>query len=303
MRAWCAAAIAGLAGFAAGCSPRSAAVDAAAGADAVPPYPPPRTDLVPAVGTASAIDVATWNVENFPKTPQTPRLVADLIASLDLDVVALQEIASVDAFDELVARLRGYDGVLSPHTYSDGSYQKIGIVYRRDVVSVDDVRLLLSDHGYELPRPPLAVEVSIAGSSLDFRAVAVHLKAGFDADDRSRRAAAVALIEAEVAMDPDPEVVVVGDFNEVVTSDAGRAVFAPFFDAADHYVVLTDGLAQSGAETFLPSGAMIDHAVATADLAASVAADTIDVPPLADELVGYRDAVSDHLPVVIAVTP
>ena len=36
-------------------------------------YPTPRSDLVPAVGTAGALDVACWNIENFPRTADTPR--------------------------------------------------------------------------------------------------------------------------------------------------------------------------------------------------------------------------------------
>ena len=29
-------------------------------------YPPPRDDLVAPVGTAGSLDIATWNIENFP---------------------------------------------------------------------------------------------------------------------------------------------------------------------------------------------------------------------------------------------
>ena len=92
--------------------PDAAAPEADSGSD----YPPARTDVVPSVGSSSTLDLATWNLENFPGFSSTPQDVADLIASLGLDLVAVQEIQSIAAVDELVARLPGYGGILSAHT-------------------------------------------------------------------------------------------------------------------------------------------------------------------------------------------
>src|SRR5690606_42157527 len=88
-------------------------------------YEPPRTDLVAPVGSGATVDIATWNIENFPADESTPSLVADLVASLDLDLIAVQEITSVVAFNELVARLPDHGGLLSSHTYGDDTYQKV----------------------------------------------------------------------------------------------------------------------------------------------------------------------------------
>jgi endonuclease/exonuclease/phosphatase family metal-dependent hydrolase len=277
------------------------APDAAPAPDAGADYPPPRTDVVPRVGTDGALDVATWNVENFPRTPVTAERMADLIASLDLDLVAMQEIEDVAAFEELVARLPAHEGVLSPHTYGDGTYQKLAFVYRADVLAVSDARLLLTSYGYDLPRPPLQVTVAVTGADLELTAIAVHLKAGFAAEDRARREAAVALLEDEVAAGADPDAVVLGDFNEVLTTADGRAVMAPWLDAPARYSVLTEALATAGTTSFLPSGAMLDHAVATASLSDELAGGATVVPRLNEQYVGYTDTVSDHLPVVVSM--
>jgi len=281
------------------------APDAATGADAAVVYPPPRTDLVPRVGSDGAIDLAAWNIENFPKDARTPEHVANLIASMDLDLLSIEEVQDVAAFDELVARLPDHAGVLSTHTYGDGTYQKIGIVYREDLLSVTDQRLLFSSSGYEFPRPPLQVTAAVTGTSTDFTVIAVHLKAGFQDEDRSRRTAAVQMLEGyvadQVAGDGDADVIVIGDFNEVLTSSGGRATMGPWLDAPSAYVVRTDPLAQDDQVSFLPSGVILDHVITTTSLDDELAGGDTVIPRLDTQFVGYVDVISDHLPVVTSM--
>lgn len=268
-------------------------------------YPPPRTDVVPAIGSDNAIDIATWNVENFPKTIDTPERLADLIASMELDLVAMQEVESIAGFEEVVERLREHDGVLSSHTYGDGTYQKVGYIYRKSLLSVTGDRLLLMNNAYEFPRPPFEIDIAVADSTVDFSAIVVHLKAGFASEDRDRREAAVALLEAhvagEVAGAGDEDVIVLGDFNEILTSAGGRAVFAPLLDAPQSYDVRTDELAQGGEFTFVPTQAMLDHVVNTASLDDELAGGDVRVPRLDLLVSDYVDAISDHLPVVVSM--
>ncbi len=277
-----------------------AAIDAP---DAGFEFPPPRTDLVPPVGTASAVDIATWNIENFPKNPATPEVMADLIASLDLDLIAVQEIEDEAAFDQLVSRLRGYDGVLSTHTYGNGTYQKIGFIYRSALLEVTSVRRLFDNAGYEFPRPPLEVEVGVVGTNVTFVAIAVHLKAGFGGEDRERRELATALLEDYVAGlvggEGDADVVVLGDFNEVVTSAGGQATLAPWLDGASYHLH-TQSLAEDGDFSFVPSEALIDHVVSTSALSDELPADA-QIPRLDQQYNGYGNVISDHLPVVVAM--
>lgn len=287
------------------------AADGAAGgpdADTDTGYPPPRDDLVPSVGTPGAVDIAAWNIENFPRTGDTPRVVADLVTSLGLDFVAVEEIASVDAFDELVARLPDHEAILSSHTYGEGSYQKVGYLFDRTLMQVDGGALLFDDQGYDFPRPPLQVRVTVDDGvhpAVEFIAIVVHLKAGIGDDDRARRAAAVEALEGHVrdlVAAGEDQVIVMGDFNEQVDTDEGRPVFAPFLDSPSEYTVRTLGPAQDGEVTYLPfGGRFIDHIVTTAGLAGEMSASDPLVPPLHEQLPGYTDDVSDHLPVVAAM--
>lgn len=265
-------------------------------------YPEPRTDLVPAAGNDATFELATWNIENFPKGVSTPKVVADLIASLDIDMVALQEVQDQVAFEEVVARLRGYDGLVSSHTYSDGSYQKVGYIYRTELVSVSGAFLLFDDNGYEFPRPALKLDVVVKTEPpINFQAVALHLKAGGGFQDRQRRQEAVVLLENFLRNAVDgggnDRIAVIGDFND--TLDNGSAVFAPLTNAADRYTIQTTSNDAAGDVSFVPSSVLLDHIVTTQEFNDAFADGNTIIPRLDMQMTGYEGQISDHLPVIM----
>ena len=279
-------------------------VEEAAAPDAAPTDGGLNPDLVPPVGSDATLDVATWNLEWFPKADRTVAVVADLVASLELDLIVFEEIASVAAWDELVARLPGYQGVLSTHRYTPTSYQKIGLLYRADVVTASMEELLFTGDSWAHPRPPLRVRV-VAGE-LTFDVIGVHLKAGGDDSDRDRRAGAVrdldAYLRAQVDGGGEDEIVLLGDFN--ATLDPARddlaEVWPPLTGAPDRYAVRTTGLHAADEASFIPSGVLLDHIVTTAGLDAEVGAAAAVIPDLDGQLPRYEPDVSDHLPVVLS---
>jgi len=273
-------------------------------ADPEHPYPPPHTDLVPAVGSESTLEIATWNLHNFPSTVYSATTVADLIASLDLDVVVVEEIASEDAWTELLLRLRDRDGILSTHVYTSDSYQKIGVIYRRSLVTASVPELLFDTDEYAFPRPPLAVTITVDGETIEL--VGVHLKAGTTPDDAVRRTQAVAQLDtflrAQVDGGGENEVVLLGDYNERVTTDGGRTVLAPLLTAPDRYTVRTDPAAVAGGVTYLGfGGEFIDHITTTAGLETRWAAAHVELPRLDMMISAYQSVVSDHLPAIVVI--
>ncbi|MCP4448790.1 MAG: hypothetical protein GY811_26170 [Myxococcales bacterium] len=278
--------------------------DAASGGadDADSTYPAPRTDLVPAAGADSTFELATWNIENFPKEATTPKVVADLIASLDIDMVAVQEIQDQAAFEEVVARLRGYDGLVSSHTYGDGSYQKVGYIYRSSLVSVSGAFLLFGDSGYEFPRPALKLDVVVHGDeAISFTALALHLKAGGGFSDRERREEAIVILENFLRTTVDgagnDRIAVIGDFND--TLGTGSAVFSPFTGASDRYTMRTASNEAAGDVSFVPSSVLLDHIVTTSEFDDAFASGNTIIPRLDMQMSGYEGQVSDHLPVIM----
>jgi hypothetical protein len=283
--------------------------DGGGGDDDSFPYPPPRTDVVPAIGSAATLEVAAWNIENFPAGASTPSAVADLITSLDLDIVVVEEIADDAAWLELTKRLRDRDAVLSTHVYNATEYQKIGLIVRKGMVAVGPMTLLFSGETYPFPRPALSIAVAIddhVHPALAIQIIGVHLKAGVSAEDGARRKLAIERLDAHLRAQIDgggeDEVIIAGDYNEVVTTAAGQANLAALLGAPDRYTLQTQAAATGGEISFIPTRKMIDHITTTAGLAAETAGARVVVPRLDSQYSGYLGSVSDHLPVVL-VTP
>jgi endonuclease/exonuclease/phosphatase family metal-dependent hydrolase len=275
--------------------------------DAGPPdtgYPLPRDDLVPRIGRDEAIDMATWNLELFPLTEVTPEVVADLITSLGLDLVAVQEISDLAGFEELLDRLPYHSGALSSHEYPGGTYQKVGYVYRHDLLTVSDVSLLFSGAGYAFPRPPLQARLRVNGTDLDFTMINVHLKAGLSQDDKDRRSEAFVRLRDLMNQRMDGpsvgQVLLLGDFNETFTHPSGLNVMQPVIEDP-RLRTRTRSLAEAGGVSFIPSSVMLDHIVTTSPLDEDFAGEEPRVPNLTAQLPSYRGTVSDHLPVVLSL--
>ncbi len=273
-------------------------------ADTTPePIRPPRTDLLPAVGSDATLEIATWNIENFPAiATATPSLVADIIASLDLDIVVTEEIASEAAWAELVERLSAtHDAVLSTHQYSPTEYRKLGVLYRRGLVTAGTPTLLFPSDGSAFPRPPLSLPITVDGNTIEL--VGVHLKAGGELEDAERRERAIVALDnrfrTQIADGGESEIVLLGDYNETVTDEFGRTVLAPLLTAPDTYTVRTEQLALSGASSFLGFNSFIDHITTTAALDARWSTATVQLIDPRSAVPGYKDQVSDHKPVVL----
>ena len=66
----------------------------------------------------------------------------------------------------------------------------------------------------------------------------------------------------------------------------------------DNYVFLTQAAVAAGDVSFLPFPAMIDHTMITRDALAELNGGVTQVLRLDQEVEGYEDRVSDHLPVI-----
>ena len=62
-------------------------------------------------GTDSTFEILTWNIEWFPKNGQaTVDYVTNIIQTLDVDVLAIQEVDNTNMFDQMLDALTQYEG-------------------------------------------------------------------------------------------------------------------------------------------------------------------------------------------------
>ena len=257
---------------------------------------PAETDLVPAVGGASTLELMTWNIRMFPSTEQTPEILADLIASMDVDIVVFQEVDDARAFQRTDARLYGWATALP--SVPGGRTGSVGVAYREGLVTLGEPELLFLADG-DFPRPPVVLPITVGGET--FSLIVVHLKAGFDASDQAARVGASATLEAEVRARVDgageDAIAVIGDWNTALSDSRADEVFAPWRDARYNFV--TEDLAEGGGVTFLPSDVELDHIVTTTAFDAIRGSAQPQIIPLDAQFGEYRTIISDHVPLVV----
>lgn len=257
---------------------------------------PPRTDLVPAVGGASTLELMTWNIRMFPSTAQTPEILGDLIASMDVDLIVFQEVDDARAFQRTDARAYGWATALP--SVPGGRTGSLGVAYREGLVTIGEPQLLFLADG-DFPRPPVVLPVTVNGTT--FSLIIVHLKAGFDASDQAARVGASMTLEAEVRARVDAAgedaFAIIGDWNTALSDSRADEVFAPWRDA--RYEFVTEALAEGGGVTFLPSDVELDHIVTTTAFDAVRGGAQPEIVELDQQFGEYRTIVSDHVPLVL----
>lgn len=258
-----------------------------------------------AAGSDSTIDIITWNIENFPKDGQnTIDEVAQIVSDLNVDAIAVQEIADTNAFNNLLAQLPGWDAQLSPHEYSGGDYQKVGLLFNTNVVTVNGYQLLFEDDSYAFPRPAMELDVIISegAHTFDFKIIVVHLKAYEGEENEARRRAAIDslknYIDSQVAQNEEKDFILTGDFNDHLEDPPEDNVFTVMLDDTAHYEFLSEPLAGFyGTYIGYNEPNLIDHTIITDDARSEYGDNGYTEPLYLDyQNPDYETTVSDHRP-------
>ncbi len=283
---------------------------------------PAHLVTIPAKGTATSLDVANWNVEWFGDAGNGPTNeslqqsnVRDVIAGTDADVWGLEEVVSRTAWDNLIAGLPGYAGVLAndqsvvngPQYYSDFSNteQKVGLIYKTSVATVRSAKIILTASDYDFAgRPPMEVQLTttVNGTTQDVVVIVLHMKAG--ADDASwqrRRNAATALKNYLDTTYPTQKVFVIGDWNDDVDTSilAGSATpYANFVSDGARYTYPTKALSDARISSSVNYPDFIDHQLATNEQYADYVAGSAEAYRVDQYISGYGTNTSDHYPVI-----
>jgi endonuclease/exonuclease/phosphatase family metal-dependent hydrolase len=291
---------------------------------AAPDTPPPGETAItiPARGTASTLDLVTWNLEFFGSTSGGPsdeagqlRHMREVIFGTDADLWAVEEVSNESAFQSLVAQLPGYSGLLAndptvgngPAFYNDfgGTEQKVGIIFKDDVVEIVSAQVVLTDRDFDFAgRPPLEIRarVSVGGVAREVTLIVLHAKAGSAVESWERRAsAAVALKDYLDDRWPDDPVWVLGDWNDDVDESitSGRDTpYRPFVDADPSWIFVSEPLSAAGETSILGFSDVIDHILASDESMAWYEPGSVLVYRVDDFIPEYETTTSDHLPVL-----
>lgn len=252
----------------------------------------------------NTLDVATWNIENFPLDGSTTvTLLTEMIETMDADIIAVQEISSTTNFNLLMDNLEEYEGIIV-----GSGQQQLGYIYKpSEITSFQNPTQLFTDDACAFPRPALKTTVThVSGETVNL--INVHLKCCDDAPTQScsggierRRQASVKLKNYIDQNLSTQNVIVLGDWNDDITQPEGNDVFTNFVNDATNYKFADMSIATGSASNFSYQGDVyishLDHLLITNELFDNLGdIRTIRFNQCESK---YKASVSDHFPVLM----
>jgi len=296
-------------------------VERLAAPDAVPPSP--SLAVIPSRGSATALDVATWNVEWFGDVNNGPAdnalqasNVRDVLLGADQDIWGLQEIVDTTRFRQVLDGLPGYAAVVAndPRVVGGATYyngfsnleQKVGLVYKTSVATLLGAQVILGANDFEFAgRPPVEYRLRIAlnGTTEDIVVIVLHAKAGADGASYDRRAAGAAALKTYIDTTwPTRKVFVIGDLNDDLDTSitTGRiSSYANFVGDVTRYGTPTKALSDARISSMASYPDIVDHQIVTNEAAAALVAGSVTVYRVDQFITGYTTTTSDHFPVLV----
>ena len=176
--------------------------------------------LSPGFSLAGELRIASWNIQNlgWGENKSYPALAR--VAS-QFDILAIQEVMSADAIEQLQARLTGKTGVewqtLYSHRLGRSTYrEKYAFLWRTDMVEYLDGAVVYIDAADLFAREPFSARFRARESGEDFVLANVHITYGRRVSDRTPEIKALTDYWhwlAEIYPETARRRILLGDFN------------------------------------------------------------------------------------------
>ena len=267
------------------------------------------------VGSENTLDIMTWNLEWFPKHDDTDDYVDSLIRPSHLDIIALQEITSTPAFNQLIDIMNDSDSLNQWIGFraANGEYMELAyIINTSSITIINTPYSILNEYGhYFAYRTPYVIKVSYMNN--EFIIINNHYKCCGDGiiqndywDEEYRRQQASIYLKNYIdTYLSDENVIVLGDLNDELTDSEANNVFWNFLSDPDEYMFVDMEIAQGSPESWSyptwPSH--IDHILVTNELIDNIGSvnTVLYDEELTDGWLEYEHFISDHRSVYISL--
>ena len=259
-------------------------------------------------GTDSTFEVVSWNIEWFPKNGQvTADSVKTILQSLAADVYALQEIDDTTLLKQVVSTIPGY----ACH-FRFSHYGGLAYVYNTNTVQVNKKYEIYTSQPYwnAFPRSPQVLELTF--NNEEYVIIDNHLKCCGDgvldlndtSDEENRRLRAINLLKTYIdSIFSNDKVIVVGDWNDILTDPTPNNVFNSFLNDSDYlFVDFSIALGSSANFSFPTWPSHLDHILISDELFADFSKPNSELSCIRiDDYMSswstYDYNISDHRPV------
>lgn len=235
--------------------------------------------------------------------------IAKVIAAINPDVIALQEVGTSSAFatiDTLVKKLgtSTWAGKIIPTSSYDNCGQNQGIIYKKSKIQLVNSSSITNGGTYSnwsSGRYPILYTLSfiVGTSSIQVSMINIHAKAMSDETSYNKRKGASEGLKTllDGTTFNTKNVIIIGDFNDYLIgtqcATMSDSPFKNFVDDAVNYKGITSGLYDPSY-----SSPVIDNMIISNEMFASyVTNSTIRETTATSTVSNYKTTTSDHVPV------
>ena len=260
---------------------------------------------VPDFNRDNYLDVATWNMEWFPKSKDsTITAVAELMQKVNADVYAVQEIGSLEQFAAMMDLLPAYDYQVTRQS----SFFDQAVIYKKSVLAYVGREEPFAHADYNFAgRPPLRVDFvwTVDGKNEPVSIIDLHLKCCGNGLERRKKSVAELHEYLSLGMEMGEEnIIVLGDWNDQIDDVGVVQSFTAFLDDRKNFRFATDRIAGDVEQASYPSWpSFLDHILIGKGFFDEFENNsTIQTLPVADWLGSWEEyelLISDHRPVLM----
>jgi len=261
-------------------------------------------------GDDNSLDIATWNIEWFPKNDQvTVNYVTEIINLLDLDILAIQELDDTTMFDQMLDNLPAYTGY-----YQSSWFAGLAYIYKTELIEINDIYEIYTTSPYwnAFPRSPMVMDANFMGEN--YFIINNHFKCCGDGvleydntyDEENRRYTAINLLKEYIDNYlPNNNVIVLGDLNDNIAENPPNNVFQNILNDSINFHFADFEIAQgNSSEWSFPNWPdHLDHILITNEMFNGLNNFEVQTIKIDEYLDGgwneYDQNISDHRPVAI----
>ena len=263
-------------------------------------------------GDDHSLDVATWNIEWFPKNDQTTvDYVSDIINHLNMDILAIQEVDDTVMFEMMLEDLQDYSGY-----YESGWFAGLAYIYKVQSIEINDIYEIYTTSPFwnAFPRSPMVMDFNFRGDN--YFIINNHFKCcgdgvlelGDSSDEENRRYTAINLLKEYIDDNLyDENVIVLGDLNDDIAEELTHNIFQDILNDTENYYFADIDIAMGPAtEWSFPNWpSHLDHILLTDELFDGMNTMQTQTIKIDDYIDGgwneYDQNISDHRPVAIKI--
>ncbi|NQV50521.1 MAG: endonuclease/exonuclease/phosphatase family protein [Candidatus Marinimicrobia bacterium] len=260
---------------------------------------------VPNFNQDNFLDIATWNMEWFPKSKDsTITAVAEIMQKVNADVYAVQEIGSLEQFAAMLELLPAYGFLVTRQS----SFFDQAIIYKKSVLQFVGREEPFAHADYNFAgRPPLRADfLWTAGKEpVPISIIDLHLKCCGNGLERRKNSMEELHEYLSLGMEwGEDNIIVLGDWNDQLDDVGMLQSFTAFLDDPDHFRFATARIAGDVKQASYPTWpSFLDHILIGRGFFDEFEnKSTIQTLPVGEWLgswENYELIISDHRPVLM----